>query len=550
MTLSQIVSVLWQRKWIILAVVVVSMLAANWYAQRIEPLYTTSASARTNIVVSDAMLGGQLAGVPVDFDTATITTGRILRPAALKAGEIGTDLSGAVVVNVEENGRTQRIYVTATGATPESAQARVNAVLSVYSAYLQDQIDDAIVVVTDRRDAALKDAQKYQDEVAEDPDDFIASSRLSDALAEYNNLGAQIEAINQAGAPLAIGETADPGTPVGTSKSSIMLVTLVAALIAGIGLALLRDQFDQRLRGVREAEALTRLPVLGELTYDRALARKGERLVVERTQATAVGEGLRSLRASLQVLLPSEHAAVVLTSVEPSDGKSFVSANLALAWARAGKRVILVGGDLRRPSLPQYFGDAGSGAGLSELLQDALAADVRLTASVIEARLNDTDYRGLRVLPAGSVPLDPADLLANSTVGEVVDVLRQLADIVVIDSPPAMRLVDASLLAAHADGVAVLSWQKRTLRHHLTETVEGLQLNDVPVLGVIVNGVRRKNPRSYSSYYVQTAPRRSWTQRLSRASVAAEPEIAGVPGSEPPSTKARPSGKPRPAAKK
>lgn len=550
MTLSQIISVLWQRKWIILFVVVVSMLAANWYVQRMEPLYTTSASARTSIVVSDAMLAGQLAGVPVDFDSSTITTSKILRPAAVKAGESGDALAGSIIVNVEENGRTQRIYVTATAPAPEVAQARVNAVLTVYSAYLQDQIDDAVVIVADRRDAALKEAQKYQDEVAEDPDDVIAASRLADALAEYNNLGAQIEAIDQAGAPLSSGEPADLGTPVGTSKTTIMLVAFVAALIAGIGLALLRDQFDQRLRGVREVELLTRLPVLGEITFDRALARKGERLVVERTQATAVGEGLRSLRASLQVLMRAEHAAVVVTSVEPGDGKSFVSSNLALAWARAGKRVILVGGDLRRPSLPAYFGDAGSGPGLSELLQDALAADVQLTPTVIEQRLNETDYRGLRVLPAGAVPLDPADLLANSTVGEVVEVLRDLADIVVIDSPPAMRLVDASLLAVHADGVAVIAWQKRTLRAHLVETVEGLQLNDVPLLGVIVNGVRRKNPRSYSSYYVQSAPRRSWTRRLSRTSVAAVPEIAGVSDSAPAPSDSKQKSKPHQATKK
>jgi capsular exopolysaccharide synthesis family protein len=521
-TLSQIIGVLWQRKWIILSVVLISLLAANWALQRQEPLYTSTASARTNLVVSDAMLGGQLAGVPVDFDTSTISTPRILEPAAVAAGERDTDLRSAIVVNVEENGQTQRIYVTATGPTPESARARATGVLSVYSNYLQGQIDDAVVTVTERRDQALKDAQKFQTAAAKDPSDAITASRLADALSQYNNLGAQIEAINQAGAPLTSSEPAGLGAPVGASSTTILLATLVAALIAGIGLALLRDQFDHRLRGEHEVESLTQLPVLGELNYDRALARSGERLPVERTQATAVGEGLRSLRASVQVLLKEEHAAVVVTSVEPGDGKSFISANLALAWARAGKKVILVGGDLRRPSLQGYFGEAGSGPGLSELLQDALAADVPLTPANIQSRLNATAYRGLRVLPAGAIPRDPADLLANSTVGEVIAELRKLADIVVIDSPPAMRLVDASLLAVHADGVAVVAWQKRTLRAHLVETVEALHLNDVPLLGVVVNGVHRRHPRSYTPYYIHTTPKAPWSQRLSRG--AAEPQ--------------------------
>ena len=123
----------------------------------------------------------------------------------------------------------------------------------------------------------------------------------------------------------------------------------------------------------------------------------------------------------------------------------------------------------------------------------------------MESRLKDTDYRGLRVLPSGMPPADPADLLANAAVGDVVRALRSLADVVIIDSPPAMRLVDASLLAEHADGVAIMAWEGRTDRAHLVETVEGLALNEVKVLGVIINGAKRRHPRSYTPYYVKSA---------------------------------------------
>jgi capsular exopolysaccharide synthesis family protein len=287
----------------------------------------------------------------------------------------------------------------------------------------------------------------------------------------------------------------------GVSPLLALSVALVAGLIAGIGIALIWDAFDDRLRGEDELEPLTGIPALGELANDKRMFRRGDWLPAASRKRTALNEGLRALRTTLQVLLPQANDVVVLTSVEPGDGKTFVSANLALAWARTGKRVVLVGGDLRNPSLGDYFGDAADGAGLTELLRATAVRKAAPTADAVEANLNRTKFRGLRILPSGTEPWDPADLLALDGLGTILDSLRSLCDIVVIDSPPAFALVDASLLAAHADGAVLVTSVRRTKRKLLVETVHALVGNGVTVLGIVANRSRRRIPKSYSAYY-------------------------------------------------
>jgi capsular exopolysaccharide synthesis family protein len=231
----------------------------------------------------------------------------------------------------------------------------------------------------------------------------------------------------------------------------------------------------------------------------------------------------------MQVLLPRTNAVVAFTSVEPGDGKTFVSANVAVTWARAGKSVILVGGDLRRPSLSTYFGEAAEGTGLAELLQDSDSGNRPIREEQITAHLKDSGYPRLRLLPAGQDPADPADLLATAALKKLVDSLRKLADIVIIDSPPAMTLVDASLLGEHTDGVIVLSSVHRTDRSYLVETVESLRQNGVPLLGIVVNRSRRSLPKSYAPYYVHSRQRVPKERAQAAESGEREPSTSTAP---------------------
>lgn len=496
------VDVLWQRKMLIIVVVAVVMAVAVVYLQLQVKSYSSAASVRASVSVTDASLGGELGGVQVDFDPSTIISPKVLDQAAVLAGEPGTSLADSVSYEVEAGAKTNVYHITAEAASPETAQRRATAVVKAYSAYLQDQSDKALATLTTRQKAATERAINDQSLAAGSPDSSIAASNLASALSALGSLNNDIDGIKNSGSPLILLTAAPLGEFLGSSTLIVLAVALAAGLIAGIGIALIRDQFDNRLRGEYEIQTLTSLPSLGELSFDRSLARRNVVLPAAGRDQTELSEGLRSLRTSMQVLLPRQHAVVTFTSVEPGDGKTFVSANIALTWARAGKKVILVGGDLRRPMLGTYFGEAAEGPGLTELLQNDVTGDHPLGEDQIVAKLNDSGYPRLQVLPAGLDPADPADLLATSSLKKMIDLLRKLADIVIIDSPPAMTLVDASLLGEYADGVIILASVNGTDRSYLVETVESLRQNGVPVLGVVANRSRRALPKSYAPYYV------------------------------------------------
>lgn len=504
MTLRQVLDVLWKRAWIILVVTAVATATAAVYVAVREVSYQTEGTVRLNVIVTDAVETGEIGGVVVDLDPETITAPLILDPAAELTGEAPAALTGQIEAEFEEGARTGRIVISGTGPTPESAQTRTEAVIETYRAYLDQQMEMVTQTLRDRHTAAVEEATELQAEIARNPNNSIATTNLGIALGEMTALQSTLNEITTAGPTGTVLNAVQPGAPVQPGRFIVLALALATGLIVGIGAALIRDQFDNRLRSSDEIEEISSASSLGELRWDRGVKRMDPPLPVASRSRTGLSEGLRAVRSTLQVLLPAHRAVIVLTSVAPGDGKSFISSNLALAWARAGRQVVLVGGDLRRPELGRYFDDAADGPGLAELLLER-GTHGSITEAGVAGMLNETAYPRLRVLPAGAEPADPADLLAGDGWAEVVAALRSLADIVIVDSPPAMGIVDASLLAAHADGAALIASVGRSDRAMIVDSIDSLEANGVQVLGVIANRGRRRLPKAYATYLGSTS---------------------------------------------
>lgn len=512
MTLSEVLAVLWRRKWLMAAIVIVTLVVAGALIQRHEVTYESNAVVRANATVAEAAGVNVLAGIPVSLDAFVLLSDGVLRTTAEEAAPALADLPvHEVEIRPDEFYGNERLYITARATDPDTARLLASEYSKAYVAVVDSEVSRATQLLTERRDQALSEAEELQDEVLDDPEDAILASSLSDALQRYQDGRDAVRFLESAGSSASVQISAVDGEATGANALTMYAVALFSALVAAVGVALLRDQFDYRLRGETDVEQVTGRPVLGELVYDRGVKRSRELLPVTNPHATALAESLRSTRAALQVLLPRERAVLVVTSVEPGDGKSFTTANIALAWARAGKNVIVVGGDLRRPSLETYFGSAATGPGFAEILQAGQRTGAAPSSASIESHLNNTEYQGLRVLPAGAPPADPGDLLANSAVGEVVESLRALADVVIFDTPPSLRLVDAGLIGEHADGVVVIAWEGRTDRRRMVEAVDGLVLNEINVIGMVVNGSKRRHVRSYAPYYVASSAKAART---------------------------------------
>jgi receptor protein-tyrosine kinase len=257
-------------------------------------------------------------------------------------------------------------------------------------------------------------------------------------------------------------------------------------VLLGVGLALLLERLDRRLRDPKEIEEMFDRPILGAIPESRPLARSGP------TQATLLaqeGEAFRMLRANLRYFdVDREVESVLVTSAAPGDGKTTVAWNLASAAAGAGGKVLLIEADLRHPGLANSLGLRGS-AGLSTVL----AGEATLEATVQEIPVQDqANGRGLRtvdVLLAGPLPPNPSDLLESDRMREVIAAGERGYDLLVIDTPPTSVVSDAIPLIKQVGGVIVVARLAKTTREAALHLHNQLRNLDARVFGIVVNAV-------------------------------------------------------------
>lgn len=269
-------------------------------------------------------------------------------------------------------------------------------------------------------------------------------------------------------------------------------VGLILGIALGVGVAVLRDLFDNTVKSREEVEELTGAGMVGTMPLDKE--RRTHPAIEFEADHSAIAESFRRLRTNLQFLsVDNPPREIVITSSIPNEGKSTTAINLALALAEAGHSVVLVDGDMRRPSLAKYLGMVGS-VGFSTVLSGR--------ASLAEA-LQLTRYRGLSLLASGTTPPNPSELLASQVAKNLLLELRSQFDFVVIDSSPLLAVTDAAILSAACDGVLVVARFGQTKREQLAQSILSLQSVGAHVLGAIfaMVPVRGNNVYGYGYTY-------------------------------------------------
>jgi capsular exopolysaccharide synthesis family protein len=268
----------------------------------------------------------------------------------------------------------------------------------------------------------------------------------------------------------------------------------IFGLALGVGMAFLRERLDDRFRGRPDVEQAMEAPVLATVPRFPKERRSRELIVVSEPKGAA-SEAYRNLRTSLQFLLTQRGAKTLLiTSPSEHEGKTATTANLGFALAQAGQNVILVSGDLRRPQLEKYFGVKAE-VGLSTYL----LGEVDDIGQIV---LGDPSLPGLRLLPSGPVPSNPAELLTSPRVGELVAELEAHSDIVIFDAPPVLPVADSVILGSHV-GLAVLILDAaNTQRSAAVHAKELLQRVGTEVIGCVLNAFDASgSPYYYEPYY-------------------------------------------------
>ena len=310
-------------------------------------------------------------------------------------------------------------------------------------------------------------------------------SRLTDLELKLRNLPTLASRLELASVP---------ATPVRPKRAQNIIFAGLLGLFLGLGLALLMELIDDRINSPEEAERVLRLPTLGNVPL---IEEEGLRLIRDISTFSPLMESYRTLRTNINfAAVGSTVRSIVVTSSVPAEGKSTTCANLAMAMAMDGRRVIIVDADLRRPS-QHYLFKISSSPGLTDIL---------VGTHTIEEVLQPTSVPGVSIIPAGSPPPNPAELLGSDTMGAFLAHAETLADVVLLDSPPTLAVADGAVLAARADGVLLVIAYGETKKGSTKTAREMLGRANANVLGVVLN--RMDSPGSgyyYGKYYVPAA---------------------------------------------
>jgi capsular exopolysaccharide synthesis family protein len=281
-----------------------------------------------------------------------------------------------------------------------------------------------------------------------------------------------------------------PTTPVIPNPVRNLAIGLALGALLGIGLAVLRDLVDNTVKSQQTLEDVTGTSVVGYIPLDKELRKYPTVSFASDNSGTA--ESFRKLRTNLQFLaVDNPPRVIVVTSSSPAEGKSTTAINIALALAEAEHDVVLVDGDMRRPSLAKYLDLVGE-VGFSTVLSGA--------ASLTEV-LQRTKFPRLSVLAAGPIPPNPSELLGSLAAQKVLSELRAKFDYVVVDSSPLLAVTDGAVIAASADGALIVARFGKTKRDQLTHAVGNLNHVGASLLGAVMTMMPTRGSGSYSYNY-------------------------------------------------
>ena len=434
------------------------------------------------------------------------------------------DLGREPDVSVSAVGETDIVEISATSTEPEEATREANLYAETYVEWRRQRTIDDLLAAQETVQAEVRSLQDqlieaqaplealeeelfFSDDSAErelirgeieETEDRIQPEidSIQNALALYRAELSSLQVsqrITRTGGAQIISDALLPEEPYEPQPLRNGVLGLVVGLMLGVGLAFLRETLDDRVRSREELERITGWPTVGLIPVIPAASGDGTHdLATLEAPNSPAAEAYRTLRTTVQFIgLERTLEVLQVTSAKPAEGKTTTASNLAIALARAGKRVILLDADLRKPRLHHEFGISNAVGFTSMLLDSRLSADA----------FHRTALDSLLVVPSGPVPPNPSELLSLPATREVLGLLRSECDVLIVDSPPVLPVTDALILSGYVDGVLVVANAKEAQVSTLKRMRELLEQVNAQVIGVNVNYVDAESGSGYGYGY-------------------------------------------------
>lgn len=218
------------------------------------------------------------------------------------------------------------------------------------------------------------------------------------------------------------------------------------------------------------------------------------KLITHLYPKSTISEQYRMIRSNIMYSsIDNKIKKIVVTSAAPSAGKSTTAANIAVTYAQAGKKVLLLDGDLRKPTV-QYTFETKNVFGLSNLITDQIG---------LNQAVQNTQIENLSIMTSGPIPPNPSELLTSNRFKNLINELEQYFEIIIIDTPPVLAVTDAVIMSTIVDGTILVTNVETNNKHHLIKAKEVLQKSEAKLLGVVLNNVEisSKDDYYYYEYY-------------------------------------------------
>ena len=524
MELRRLFNLVWRRLWLIVFATTLVTVMTFVLSVASTPIYQATSTIEVNYGADPRRDANSSLLVCERSAKTYVEQLRSPRFAREVLDSLGLNVSPAhllQMIRVEQLRDTQLIRISAESSSPELARNVANRMAELFIAQTQAKQEA-------RYESARRDLDAQIDELEQqiadtqkaiaalgDPRDpknvnipefaRIEMTRLETTLSNYQTrfvvLLRSSEDFRLAAARysdnISISAPAEvPRFPVRPQITLNVLLGLVAGLVLGVSAALLLDYLDDTVKVPEEVESVLKLTPLGTITRMHNIRHPQDVLVANTAGKSSIAEAYRILGTNFQFsALGNPPASAVITSAGSGEGKTTTLANLGIVLARAGKKVVLVDGDLRCAALHKLFGVQVEPGLTGILIDPEVGLDRALVATGVE---------GLRLLPSGSLPPDPTEVLSSSRAAELVKALQERADVVLFDSPPVLSVADAALIAALTRNVILVVAAGETHARAVVEARDALLRSNAAILGVVLNKLdveRLGYQRYYRRYY-------------------------------------------------
>lgn len=530
-TLRDYLNVARRRKWIILQAIVLVPAAAIAFSLTQTKLYEATAEvllSRQNLAA--ALTGTQDATLSLQAERVAQTQAELAKVP---------EVAERVLRRTRLTDRTAADLLLASGVSPRTnsdlLEFRVTdrdpaIAARLATAYAQTFIDY-------RRELDTAGIQRARIEIDATLEELKAEGETKTALyaslVDKQQQLSTLEALQTSNASV-VREASDAAQVQPRPKRNAIL-GLALGLVLGIGLAFVREALDTRVRTGEEIGERLGLPLLARVSEPAKRLQREDRLVMLAEPAGVQAEAFRMLRTNLEfVRLDRDARTVMVTSAVEREGKSTTVANLAVALARGGARVILVDLDLRRPYLDHFFDLQGPGlthVALGEASLEGALAPIAITGaarrrgSAVVGQYESLRERNgeipgsLHVLTAGQRPPDPGEFVGGRRLEAILEELRERADIVLLDAPPVLQVGDAMTLSTKVDGMVLVTRMNVIRRQMLAELSRHLAASPTLKLGFVLTGAGEEQSYAYGYGYAEGSERKQKQKRKQKEAV-------------------------------